>query len=102
MIRFAKPAVLNTVDAKPSASAPKPLPTTLDATLVDRLAVARATMVEIGTPSIEPTPLVDTTNARGGRQQMTTGATHAAKEAARAQAAIDRRVAARAPAAADR
>jgi hypothetical protein len=105
MIRFTDLAVPNAVDAKPIASAPKPLTATLDATTVDRLAVARATMVEIGTPPIEPKPLVDTTNARGGRQQPTGGPAHAAMEAARElkrQSTAVRRAAAKARMAATR
>jgi hypothetical protein len=48
----------------------KPSHTTLDAPKVDRLASARATMVEIGAPPIEPKPLVDTTKVRGGRPNL--------------------------------
>jgi hypothetical protein len=77
MIRFtdqtvAKPGEARPVATKAQAGAPtsKPPRTTLDAPKVDRLASARATMVEVGTPPIEPKPLVDTTKLRGGRLNL--------------------------------
>jgi hypothetical protein len=90
MIRFTDLPVPKPVDAKPItstaqliASTPEPLPTTLSAPKVDRLAAARASMIEIGTPPIEPKPLVDTTKRRGGRQKLAGEAADAPKEVER-------------------
>jgi hypothetical protein len=51
----------------------------------DRLAAARAVLVELGAPAVEPAPLVDTA-ARGRRRPKLTGeAIAASKDAERAR-----------------
>jgi hypothetical protein len=90
MIRFtdqaaAKPRDTGRIATGAHATAPtsKPSHTTLDAPKVDRLASARATMVEIGAPPIEPKPLVDTTTLRSGRANAPGEVAEAPKKADR-------------------
>jgi hypothetical protein len=90
MIRFTDQAAAKPRDAGRIATgaqatipASKPSHTTLDAHKVDRLASARATMVEIGAPPIEPKPLVDTTTLRSGRANLPGEVAEASRKADR-------------------